>query len=331
MICSADSFVVKTNIHFPSDISLLFDSLRCAIKLTKTLCEEKEQGGWRQSKHNLRTLKSSMRKVQQSKTTDKTTDKEKIKETHREYVILSQQYIDKVKSSISEISKLGDLTMQDLLILMCIDRYLKDAAKQIDLINRRVFLGEKIANKEKIHSIHERHTRWISKGKVGVLVEFGLPTTVLKDQYQFILGYKIMETETDVDVPFDLISRAKASFPNISSCSFDKGYWSPLNKQLLSEQLDKVILPKKGRRNKVEEAEEKSDEFVKLRKAHSSVESSINGLDHCGLDKCRDKGITGFRRCVGLSIVARNIHRIGQLLKVKEEKRIKRKPRKKSV
>jgi hypothetical protein len=322
---------VKTNIHFPSDISLLFDSLRSAIKLTSTLCEKKEQSGWRQRVHILRTLKKLMRKVQKSKTTDKTADKENIKGTHHEYVKLSQHYIDKVKISISQISKSGDLTITDLLILMSIERYLKDADKQIDLINRRVFFGEKIANKEKIHSIYERHTRWISKGKAGVLVEFGLPTTVLKDQFQFFLDYKIMETETDVEVPVELISKVKANFSNISSCSFDKGYWSPLNKQLLSEQLDTVILPKKGRRNKVEEAEEKSEEFVKLRKAHSSIESSINGLDHCGLDKCRDKGINGFRRCVGLSIVARNIHRIGQLLKEKEEKRIKRKSRKNTV
>ena len=90
-------------------------------------------------------------------------------------------------------------------------------------------------------------------------------------------------------------------------------------------------MPKKGRLNKDEIEEHNSKEYKILRQHHSSVESSINGLNHTGLDKCYDHGIGGFKRCVSLSILARNIHTLVVAIIAKEEKQHKRKPHKKSA
>lgn len=53
------------------------------------------------------------------------------------------------------------------------------------------------------------------------------------------------------------------------------------------------------------------------------------GLEVHGLDRCLDHGIDGFKRYVALAIVARNIHRIGDILHKREEKELQRKARKK--
>ena len=58
--------------------------------------------------------------------------------------------------------------------------------------------------------------------------------------------------------------------------------------------------------------------------AHSAVESAINGLEVHGLDVCPDHGIDGFKRYVALAVLARNIHRIGAILKERENRRAKR-------
>lgn len=50
------------------------------------------------------------------------------------------------------------------------------------------------------------------------------------------------------------------------------------------------------------------------------VESAINALEVHGLDMCPDHGIDGFKRYVALAVVARNIHRIGTILKNREQK-----------
>ena len=68
-----------------------------------------------------------------------------------------------------------------------------------DQIVRRVLKGETIPASEKIFSVFEEHTRWISKGKAARPVELGVPLAVMEDQHQFILDYRIMWEGSDVD------------------------------------------------------------------------------------------------------------------------------------
>lgn len=73
-------------------------------------------------------------------------------------------------------------------------------------------------------------------------------------------------------------------------------------------------MPRKGKLSQQAKEEEQAPAFVKARRAHSAVESAINGLEVHGLDVCRDHGIDGFKRYVALAVLARNIHRIGAIV-----------------
>ncbi len=64
---SCDSFVEETNVHFPTDISLLWDALQKSIHLIMGIFDEIISSQWRQGEHHLRKLKSALRKVQQIK------------------------------------------------------------------------------------------------------------------------------------------------------------------------------------------------------------------------------------------------------------------------
>jgi len=328
---SADSFVVKTDVHFPTDISLLYDSMRKSISLTAGICRENNMVGWRQSEHNIKSLKRELRKVQKAKHSGKAATEEKIKMVHKGYISKAQLLLSKVKETLTKISQEASFDNMLELRIIEIGKYVKYAEQHIGLIERRVIHGEVIEHSEKIFSIFEPHTRWISKGKQGVPVELGLPVTIIKDQHGYILDYEVMETTSDVDVALPLTTRAKEKFPSIKSCSYDRGYWSPSNRKALGELIEMPVMSKKGRLNKSEKVESSSSEFIKLRRQHSSVESSINGLDHCGLDKCYDHGIFGFNRCVGLSILARNIQTLGKHIKEKEDKKRRRKKYKKAA
>ncbi|MDQ1267130.1 MAG: transposase, family [Bacteroidota bacterium] len=328
---NVDSFVVKTDIHYPTDISLLYDSMRKAIELTADICESYKIKGWRQSRHLINTLKTSVRGIQNSKRSGKSHSEEKTKKLHEEYITRSDKILKRVEESITEIQKKSQDYISLIAFLEEIDKYKRYADKHIDLIYRRVMQGEEIQHSEKIFSIFEPHTRWISKGKMGVPVEFGLPLAILKDQHGLILEYEVMEHGVDVNVGIAIIARAKRKYTSIKSCSFDKGFWSRENRAAIGEIIEQPIMMKKGRLNKNEQAEHSTKEFKRLRKKHSSVESSINGLDHCGLEKCYDNGIMGFKRCVGLSILARNIHTLGNLIRAKEDKKIRRKKYKRTA
>ncbi len=116
-----------------------------------------------------------------------------------------------------------------------------------------------------------------------------------------------MQQETDCQIAIELIKDTQSRYPTFNGCSFDKGFHSPGNQKELNEILEKVVLPKKGRCNKIEKERESSQEFITIKHQHSAVESGINALEVHGLDQCPDHGLKGFNRYVGLAIVARNI------------------------
>jgi hypothetical protein len=134
----------------------------------------------------------------------------------------------------------------------------------------------------------------------------------------FILNYQVMQKLNDVDVTVDIVMETEELYPNLTSCSFDKGYHSPGNQKQLAEALEHCVMPKKGKRNKVENIRESCAEFKTFKRAHSAVESVINAQEIHGLYRCSDKGLDGFEKYVSLAIVARSLQKIGAELQKKE-------------
>ena len=224
--------------------------------------------------------------------------------------------------------KTGD-EQQIIAIIELLNKYKGFVTKFTDQIDRRLLKGEVIPAKEKIFSIFEEHTEWLTKGKLNKKVELGHLLLITTNQYQFIVDYKVMENQRDASQVSSLCERIKSNFAGkkIYSHSFDKGIFSKDNQAILQDAaIEQVILPKKGRHSKKDKERESNPTFKKLRKAHSAVESNINMLEHHGLNRCMDKGLRGFKRCVGLSVLAYNLHILGNVLKarqLKEEQKVK--------
>lgn len=321
-----DSFVVETDVHFPTDINLLFDCAKKVITISSKLCSINGLWLWKEWNRDIKELKNLYHKIRKMKhSNSKNEEKRKkqedaIKEAHLVYVEKVRQHfidcyitielLDKERITIPGIEK------QRIIIskIESIKTFLKYGEHQINLIIRRVINGEKIPHNEKVFSVFEPHTEWICKGKAGVPVELGLKVCVLEDQFGFILHHHVMEHQSDNEIAVLMVKEAKKRFQGLSSCSFDKGFHSPLNQIELLKYLDLVILPKKGKLNQKERQRESSEAFVEGRKAHSAVESCINALEVHGLDKCSDHGLEGFKRYIALSVVARNVQKLGSLI-----------------
>jgi hypothetical protein len=316
-----DSFVVETDVHYPTDINLLFDAMRKIITLIATLCTFCGLSGWRQSKHNIKTIKRLFRKAQQLKrSTSKDQAKkdarvERIKTAHQEYIDAATLFLDRARLTIKQANSGGAKTIA---LIFTIENFITHAERQIDQIQRRVILGEKIPHDEKVFSLFEEHTEWISKGKAGVPVELGLRVCVLEDQYGFILHHRVMEKETDDKIAVPMVAESREKFSTLTTCSFDKGFHSPANQKDLQNYLVNVILPKKGKLSAKDKEREYSPDFIKARHQHSAVESAINALEVHGLDRCPDHGLHGFKRYVVLAVLARNIQQLGVKLRKKE-------------
>ena len=105
--------------------------------------------------------------------------------------------------------------------------YLDYVALFSDQIRRRIFKQEPIPSHEKVYSIFKPFTRWIVKGKPGILCELSVPVAVMEDEYQFVLGYEMIWKGTDKDAAIALVDHIEAQDPGISmTCSFDRGFYS---------------------------------------------------------------------------------------------------------
>jgi hypothetical protein len=289
--------------------------------------------GWRQGRHLIKKMKKQVRKAGALKYSIRTSSKgatpkddAKIKQKtklleekqkaiiaiHREINALASKIVEQVQSDLKVCKPHKNVEK--------VENFLMHTKRQINQIERRVIWGEVIPAVEKVYSVFEPHTEWISKGKAGVPQELGMRVGILEDQHGFILGHVVMEKQTDDQVAVAIVREAKKQFPNLGSCSFDKGFHSPQNQLDLSEALDEVILPKKGKLSVARLEIETSESFVRGRNRHSAVESAINSLEHHGLDRCLDHGIDGFKRYVSLAILSRNIYQLGRLILAKERK-----------
>ena len=317
--------------HYPTDIGLLYDAVRKVIQLTAQLSESHGLSEWRQHGYNVKQVKKQLRIVQKKKHISGRTQVQKaeietaMKSAHQELLVLSQLFLTKAKVTCDVLKQAQPLNTSDLAFIDNIGIFSAHADRQISQIKRRVLQGETIPHDEKVLSVFELHTEWISKGKVGVPVELGLRVCVLEDQHQFILHHRVMEKETDNQVAVPMVKAAKKAFPTLKSCSFDKGFHSPNNQERLKEELEVVALKRKGKLSQKAKEIESTPAFKTAQKKHSAVESAINALEVHGLDKCPDHGIEGFKRYVGLAVLSRNIHRLGVIVCQKEQAKLTRK------
>jgi len=318
-----DSFVLETNVHFPTDSNLLYDAIRKTIKLTAKLCKKYQIIGWRQINYNIKKIKSICRAINKIKKSNPRkpemvlAKEQKLQKAYNKLIKRSEAFIEKSKIYI-EILK-NKFFVNDF---EEIEHFIFYAKLLIGQIKKRVFQGEKIPHNEKIFSVFQTHTEWICKGKAKAPFELGKRISIVEDQYGFILNATVMERQTDDKVAVPIIQKTKIDFENLSTCSFDKGYYSKENSEELSKILDLVVLPKKGRLSKKDQERENSKTFKKYRKKHPAVESAINALEVHGLDRCLDKGLNGFKRYVALAVASRNIQKIGAIKLMRLQKKL---------
>jgi len=319
-----DTYVLETNVHFPTDMNLLWDAGRKSLDMIEDAIEEGilEWKGWRKGKYWRRELKRLMR-ISAKASSGGGKNKEAIeKEQVRSYLELSRSLSGKIGASMLAIYERALTTNQ-------VEKHAKKIEtleyfhgmlnKQIDLVERRVIREETIPAEEKVYSLFEPHTEWLYKGKSNKGVELGHNILVASDQWGFIMDHLVVEKQADVSLAIPLADRLLSRYGEgiIKSISFDKGFYKKENKELLSLRIPTVIMPKKGKKNQAEQEEESSKTFKKLRHKHSAVESDINRLEHHGLDRCPDKGLNAFKRYCALGVLAANLHKLGNVLQEK--------------
>jgi len=320
LLVKTDSYVLESNVHFPTDCNLLWDSSRKSLDMiNKLLFNEPTLEGWRKRKNWRKDLKRLFLIVTRTLASTGKGKEQRVEKAVNAYLEMARNLAQKIETFVMETDFNYDKQVEILLNLCYFQSMM---IKHIDLVHRRLILKETIPASEKIYSIFETYTEWITKGKMRPNVELGKRLNIATDQFHLIIDWEISNHTADVDMLLPLVDRLISKY-EIYSLSSDKGYYKKEYRDLIAMFIPLVVIPKKGKLSVAEKEIESERSFWTTKMKHSGVESNINELEHRGLNRCKDKTYAGFEKYVGLGVIAYNLKRIGELLLTREREAAK--------
>ena len=312
----ADSFVIETNIHYPTESSLIGDGMRKIIPLCVDLAAEIGQSGWRQNKHLLKCVKMLVRTIAQISGSKSPNVLKGLPAAYGRLLDRAAMILERAKT-LQTLGETEGTSTKSLTLSLELMHWIELTQQVCSTAYRRVILGEEVPNCDKLFSLFETHTQLYRRGKAGTPNQFGRLVLVFEDGAGFISHYHVMDREAlDADVIVDQTREAqKKHHGAIKTASFDRGFYTSKNEEELAKIVDEPCVPPRHPQQYAERLANGSLEFHRLRQRHPGIESAIGALQSGnGLKRCRDHSEIGFERYFGLAILGRNIHVLGKLL-----------------
>lgn len=311
-----DSFVVETDIHYPSESTLIRDGMRKIIDVSVALAPLVGQPGWRQSRHLLKRIKTSVRKIGKIAVSKSPKTKSKLGPAYQDLLDRAKLILDRA-DTLYKRSAMAGASPEVLWLAEDLQHWITLTKQVCGVAYRRVILGETVPNTDKLFSLFETHTQLYRRGKAQSPVQFGRQLLVVEDGIGFISHYHLMDRKQgDPEVAVPQMREAQRKHGGrIQSASFDRGFYSEENEQQLKEIVESPCLPPSHSSQYAQWYREATVVFRQARQSHSGVESSIGALQAGnGLKRCRDHSEIGFERYIGLAMLGRNIHVLGKLI-----------------
>jgi IS5 family transposase len=323
-----DTFVVETNIHYPTESSLIGDGLRKVLPLAAELAEQHGLSGWRQHEHMLKNVRKLVQKIGRASRAKGKGSPERLKKLYRELLDLAKDLLKRAEQLLVKLafqvqdSQAEILSVSAMPLAIGLQHYLELTRKVCDTAKRRVLLGETVPNAEKIFSIFEPETELIKRGKQAKPIQYGHNVLVIEDAVGFICEYQVVgKGVLDQDLVVPVMKKLQKRLGGkIKRASFDRSFHTPENQQALAEIVRTPCIASKGQEKGRKQQKEGTVAFRKARQNHPGVESAIGAMESGnGLERCRDKSDRGYERYVGLGVLGRNLHTLGKLLLAQED------------
>jgi hypothetical protein len=324
-----DTFVVETNIHYPTESSLISDGLGKVVTLATVLAAKHGLAGWRQHQHLLKKVKHIVRDINRLSRA-KAKGANRLQPGYRDLLTVADELLERARQLLQTLAfdmastdidwsggPIGDPQRE-------LSHYVQLTTKVCDTARRRVLLGETVPNENKLFSLFEPHTELIQRGKQPDPIQYGHKVLVIEDAAGFLCHYQVVTNGVlDQDLVVPVMTALQKRFGGkIQRASFDRGFHTPENQTKLAAIVSHPCIVKKGKLNSREQEQTASVEFRQARQSHPGVESAIGALQSGnGQERCRDKSKLGYERYVGLGVLGRNLQVLGKRLLAQEDAR----------
>ena len=318
-----DGTVVETNIHHPTDSSLLVDGVRVlsrTIKRAKAVLGHVAEQVVETARDTFRDRRRSARKVawrianivrQRSAGAQA-----RRKEVYKELIRITRATVRQTERVVAVLKQ--QTTREAKRLVATLEEFLPRVKRVIEQTTRRVFEEEMVPASEKIVSLFEPHTDIIRRGKSNKLTEFGRKIWLDEVERGIVTNYRILAgNPSDKEQWHPSLEHHIQQFGRPpDQASADRGVYSSDNEAFAEEVgVKRVVLPKPGYLSPERRQHERQRWFKRGRRFHNGVEGRISVLKRrYGLDRCLYHGADGIERWVGWGIIAHNLHVIGATL-----------------
>jgi IS5 family transposase len=307
-----DTTVVETNVHYPTDSTLLQDGVRV---LTRTMQRASTALGDPKGRVRNR-LRSVMRRVLVIGYAARSPQtRPALVQSYRQLMATTRAV---VRDAATMVRRIGQHLPRATAAVSHSLRRAQDQLRQLRPVVRRVLkqtrarvLGGDTHVSDKVLSIFEPHTEAIRKGKIATPTEFGKLVTIQESEHQIIVAYDVhTRRPADVTLWAPALDRHHAMFgrtPDVAAA--DRGFSSARNEQAAIDRgVRRVILPRCGPKSPARRAYERQRWFRRGQRWRVGSEGRISVLKRRhGLDRCRYHGLDGMNRWVGLGVIANNL------------------------
>ncbi len=323
-----DTTVSETDIHHPTDNTLLWDVVRVVTRLVGRLGELLPKGipGFTDRTRSARRRMQEIQRMTARQRHDQQEEKyRELIRTTEQVVGNARQVLEKTKD-VHVVDVMDDIAIQELRRM--IEHYSQLGDRVIDQTRRRVLKGEQVPANEKIYSIFETHTDLIKRGKIQKPIEFGHKIFLAESARGLITQYRVLDGNPSDHIHVKpSLEHHKAVFgyaPDLYSG--DRGVFTEENIQECEKAGVKLVcIPQcGGKRSSEREAFEKSPAFKKGQRFRAGIEGRISVLFRGrGMKRCLAEGRERFELFVGACVLANNLMIIAQLLIQKEKRQRK--------
>jgi IS5 family transposase len=315
-----DTTVVQTDIHHPTDNTLLWDVVRVVTRLVGRLAKALELRRIRGFCDRRRSARRRMYEIQRMTTRQR---HEQQTGTYRVLIGIAEEVVRNARAAVEKTGKMrgrdmfADMAIEEL--RKQIEHFCELASRVIDQARRRVLDGEQVPNGEKIYSIFEPHTDLIKRGKVRTPIEFGHKVFLAESAQGLITQYEVLKGNPSDEVHVaPSLRRHRQAFGRVPELyGTDRGFFSEQNLASCKHAGVKVVcIPQRGGKKTAErEAYEKTADFKQGQRFRAGIEGRISVLFRGrGMKRCLAEGPDRFELWVGAAVLANNLMRIAAML-----------------
>jgi len=318
-----DTTVTETNIHYPTDSSLLGDGVRVLTRTMKRIVEiggkagERVRDRMRSVGHRVMEIARITRAKGQKQTREKLqASYKRLLNATGQVVAQAKRIADEVKKGVKKSRKLADqLRLQALQAEL--ERMIPLVRQVMRQTKARLFRGDLHAS-DKLVSVFETATQIIRKGKSSKPTEFGRLIKIQEAENQIITDYEVCDQRpADSTLLIKSIEVHRQKLGRVPhTVATDAGFFSAQNEAAATKMgVKRVAIPNRSTKSDERRLLQKRRWFRQAQAWRTGCEGRISVLKRRhGLNRCRYRGDDGMKRWVGLGVIADNLINIGRIV-----------------